>query len=380
MNAQPHEWEPTRERPERQGTAVIVGASLAGLMTGLALSRAGVDVTMLERAAEFPRTGASLGGVYEALLERITGRKRSAGDSTVQGPSAPRVQTWTAVHARLRSAVDADPHIELRHDTSVRSVDQDAHSAWVTTSDHKVFRGDVVIGADGHRSVVRRSVSPEKPDATFAGYVIWIGLTDESAIPSRHRWPRDIDIVRGADDCLFGYPLPGHDGSVVPGSRQIGWAWYDAGRNELLRDTGCVVGDVVRHSLASADIPEATLRELAAEADDLWPAIWRDAILDCVDRHAVIGTPIAEYVPDRLVNGRLALVGDAAHVPTPMTGSGFSASLYDAEAIAASVAAGVHGSAPAQALRGYEKERLSSVRDMVRSGQQFSRSFAGRAA
>jgi len=45
-------------------------------------------------------------------------------------------------------------------------------------------------------------------------------------------------------------------------------------------------------------------------------------------------TPIAEYVPDRLVNGRLALVGDAAHVPTPMTGCGFSASLDDAEAIA----------------------------------------------
>lgn len=39
----------------RQGTAVIVGASLAGLMTGLALSQAGVDVTMLERSGAVPR-------------------------------------------------------------------------------------------------------------------------------------------------------------------------------------------------------------------------------------------------------------------------------------------------------------------------------------
>jgi len=62
-----------------------------------------------------------------------------------------------------------------------------------------------------------------------------------------------------------------------------------------------------------------------------------------------------------------------------MTGSGFSASLDDAEAIAKSVAAGVRGSALAKALRGYEKERLSSVRDMVQSGQQFSQSFTGRA-
>ncbi|MET9451559.1 FAD-dependent monooxygenase [Streptomyces cinerochromogenes] len=35
-------------RDERQGAAIVVGASLAGLMTALALSHAGVDVTMLE--------------------------------------------------------------------------------------------------------------------------------------------------------------------------------------------------------------------------------------------------------------------------------------------------------------------------------------------
>jgi 2-polyprenyl-6-methoxyphenol hydroxylase-like FAD-dependent oxidoreductase len=379
MNTQGYEGNPTGERHEREGTAVIVGASLSGLMAGLALSRSGVDVTMLERVDEFPRTGASLGGIEEGLLDRITGRRPCAQDSTACNPSADGVQTWTAVHARLRAAVDADSHIDLRHHTSVQSVDQDAHSAWATTSNHKVFRGDVVIGADGYRSVVRRSVSPEKPDATFAGYVLWIGLTDESAIPPRHRWPRDMDILHSGDNYLFGYPLPGDDGSTVKGSRQIGWGWFDASRNQLLLDTGCVVGNVVRHTLTSADIPQTTFRQLADEANDLWPAIWRDAILVCLERHAVIGVPIAEYVPDRLVNGRLALVGDAAHVLTPMTGSGFGASLYDAEAIAESVAAGVHRSAMAKALRGYEKKRLTSVREMVHLGQQFSRSFTGRA-
>ncbi|MET9387008.1 FAD-dependent monooxygenase [Streptomyces sp. NPDC002928] len=285
-----------------------------------------------------------------------------------------------AVHARLRAAVDADPYIELRPHTTVRSVGQDAHSAWVITSDDQTFRGDVVIGADGHRSVVRGSVSPEKPDATFAGYLIWLGLADESALASSRHWPRDVDIFSAGDDYLLGYPLPGSDGSVAPGSRQIGWAWYDASHNDLLREKGSVVGNVVRHALTSADIPEATFRKLATKAKDLWPAPWCDAILDCIKRRAVLGTPIAEYVPDRLVNGRLALVGDAAHVPTPMTGSGFSASLYDAEAVAESVAAGVRGSTVAQALGGYERKRLSSVRGMVQSGQQFSRSFTGRAA
>ncbi|MFD6274411.1 FAD-dependent monooxygenase [Streptomyces sp. NPDC060209] len=380
MTTQLHDTPAARNPDQRRTTAIVVGASLAGLMTGLALSRAGVDVTILERSGAVPRTGAALGGVDESLLERITGRKLSKTDSTALRSVASGVQTWSAVHARLRTAVAADPHITLHPHTSVHSVSQDADSAWVITWDNMTFRGDVVIGADGHRSVVRNSVSPEKPDATFAGYVIWLGLTDEAALASSGRWPRDVAFLSGIDDYLLGYPLPGHDGSLAPGSRQLGWAWYDSSRNDLLREKGSVVRNVVHHSLTSADIPEATFRELADTANALWPSPWREAILDCIERRAVIGTPIAEYVPDKLVNGRLALVGDAAHVPTPMTGSGFSASLHDAEAVAASVAAGVRGPAMAQALRGYERQRLNSVRSMVQSGQQFSRSFAGRAA
>jgi hypothetical protein len=51
------------------------------------------------------------------------------------------------------------------------------------------------------------------------------------------------------------------------------------------------------------------------------------------------------------------------------TGSGFSASLDDAEAIAESVAAGAGGSVLAKARRGYEKERLSSVATMNSQAQ-----------
>jgi LacI family transcriptional regulator len=58
--------------------AVVVGASLSGLMTGLGLSRVGVEVTILERVDEFPRTGASLGWVPEGRLERIAGRSEAA--------------------------------------------------------------------------------------------------------------------------------------------------------------------------------------------------------------------------------------------------------------------------------------------------------------
>lgn len=137
---------------------------------------------------------------------------------------------------------------------------------------------------------------------------------------------------------------------------------------------------MVRHSLLPGSIPDATYRELGLQARDLFPAPWRDAILDSIERRAVIGTPIAEYVPDRLVNGRVALVGDAAHVPTPMTGSGFSESLHDAEALANAITARPAGTGIPAALRGYEASRLRSARTLVQAGQGFSRSFATRAA
>jgi 2-polyprenyl-6-methoxyphenol hydroxylase-like FAD-dependent oxidoreductase len=320
----------TARELDRQASAVIVGASLAGLMTGLTLSRAGVDVTMLERVSSFPRTGAAL-GVNEALIRRITREEYTTGSSAGRSRK-PDSNSWSAIHARLQAAVNADPNIDLRHNARVVSVDQDADAAWATTADRHTFRSDVVIGADGYRSIVRGSVAPEHRDATFAGYLIWLGVLDESAVPAA-RHTHGGAFLGGGDECLFGYLLPGRDGgSMVPGSRQIGWAWYDGSRNDLLRDTGSVVGNVVQQSLVSADIPAATYRELAYEANARWPSPWSDAISACADRRAITGTPIAEYVPDRLVNGRLALVGDAAHVQTPMTGQGFSSALEDAEA------------------------------------------------
>ncbi|MBT2548946.1 FAD-dependent monooxygenase [Arthrobacter sp. ISL-65] len=361
----------TVDHHDPSGTAIVVGASLGGLMSALALSRTGVQVTMVERSDDTGRTGAAL-HVPDGLLERITG----LDTSEVPQPLAPGIQTWFAVHGALRAAIETDPLIELRQNTTVSKVSQDAHSASVITSNGQRISADIVIGADGHRSTVRRHISPDNPDASFAGYVIWIGIADESVI-GHHRWPADVAFLGGGSDTLLGYPLPGANGSLAPGKRRLGWAWYDSSRNDLLRSSGSVKGSVVRHSLMPAGIPNTTYRELAREARGLFPAPWSHAILDSIERRAVIGTPIAEYVPTRLARDRVAIIGDAAHVPTPMTGSGFAESLYDAEALADAITDG--GTTPI-ALHNYENARLRSARNLVQSGQSFSRSFARRSA
>jgi 2-polyprenyl-6-methoxyphenol hydroxylase-like FAD-dependent oxidoreductase len=352
------------------GTAVIVGASLSGLMTALALSHAGLTVTVLERSGDTGRTGAAI-LVEEKLLERIVGpRLALLGEEVPAG-----VQTWFTVHAGLREAVCADPNIRYYSQADVVTVGQDENGAWATTRDGDRLASDIVIGADGHRSVVRRHVCPQNPDARFAGYLIWLGVAQESALPSNLRWPNDVAYLESGDFILLGYPLPGADGSSAKGSRQLGWAWYDAARNGLLEERGCVVENVVHHTMRPGEVPKGVYQDLAAQAGKRWPAPWRDAILDCVRRRAVIGTPIAEYLPTRLTRGRIALVGDAAHVPTPMTGRGFGASLQDALALADAVSNGVQGDAALEALFRYEQQRLLPARSLVKNGQQFSRSF-----
>jgi 2-polyprenyl-6-methoxyphenol hydroxylase-like FAD-dependent oxidoreductase len=354
---------------ETRPTAVIVGASLAGLMTALALSRMGMQVTLLERSDDTGRTGAALHVPYD-LIARVTGEHTAPDDEVPAG-----IQSWTTVHNRLLAAATSDPRIHLHTNTSAVSVGQNPRGAWVSTQDGATHRGDLVIGADGHRSIVRSGVAPQHPDASFAGYVIWIGVAPESAIKTSHGWPGGTTFRSSGHDHLLGYSLPGTDGSTARGTRQLGWAWYDASRNDLLRKAGSVRGNIVHHSLTGPNIPRATLADLAAQARRQWDGPWLEAILDCIARGSVIGTPIAEYIPDHLVNGRLALVGDAAHVPTPMTGNGFSASLEDAEALADALTGATTDDID-NALSNYEMSRLREVRDLVRSGQDFSRSFS----
>jgi len=174
------------------------------------------------------------------------------------------------------------------------------------------------------------------------------------------------------DAVFFGYPLSPADAS----DRQVGSALYDTRRDDLLHQTGAVVKAVVHHSVRSGDVPDATLEELAAEVHAL-PAPWPAAIRASLRAGTFVGTPIAEYVPPRLVNGRPALVGNAAHVPTPMTGAGVSSSLADAEALSQAIASSI---TIADALRDYEQRRLAGTRSLVESGQHFSRSFAAQPA
>lgn len=362
----------TRSNREKQ-VAIVVGGSLSGLMTGIALAREGLEIIILEKSAKDRPSGGGLqvdGGTFDLnKTERLLKKLASNGKRSLQ--------LWSSIEYRLRTEAESYAEIEIRYNTRVQSIDEDNDSVWVVTDEGETIYGDILIGADGHRSMVRGYVAPHKPDATFAGYTVWLASIKEEDLPKAKRPRKSIGytMLNSISGFVFGSITEIDDASSVSGSRQIGTAWYDHSRNDWLRRLGAVKGSVVHHSLKGPDLPEELLNNLAEEASTRWDEPWVSAALHGIDSRTIVGIPIKEYVPDNLINGRVALVGDAAHAPAPITASGFNASLQDAVALGKCAAKDIQGQAALEALEEYESMRLNTVRQMVQSGQSMSRAF-----
>jgi 2-polyprenyl-6-methoxyphenol hydroxylase-like FAD-dependent oxidoreductase len=191
---------------------------------------------------------------------------------------------------------------------------------------------DLVVGADGIRSVVRRSLRPHHADPRYAGYITWRGVVPTAAAPAGSR---DVGITES-----WGR---GRRFGIVPlGSGDVYWfatGSFPEGSHEHdslddLRDRyGCWHDPIP--ALLDATPPETLLRH---------------------DIHQM-RTPPPRYEADRVV-----LVGDAAHAITPDIGQGAALALEDAVALADTLSA---ADVPI-ALARYDRSRRARARRLAR--------------
>ena len=366
------------------GEVLVVGGSLTGLSCALALARYGVSSRVVERVEARNRGGGGL-GVDRGLLQHVTGLdpfRRTASPPLPVVSSYRESTSWLALHNWLRENALAQPLVAVEEGVTLESIEDDSHGVTAKTADGRRLTARMLIGADGYRSFVRTYVNPDKPYASYAGYMLWRGLVDERQMDRNTAWATERDgfgMIDGRGYRLIAYPVPGVDGSVAPGERQISFAWYDTHRDDLLRATGCLssTGEVLG-TLAGPSVDVSLRAELLAIARDTWPEPWRAAVDYAIQGPLLFGTPICEYSPPRLVRGNLAIMGDAAHVASPMTGRGFRTGIEDADTLARTVrklrqTSGTFSSR--DVLHRFQAERLPVARALATASKQASKDY-----
>ncbi|MCT1591180.1 FAD-dependent oxidoreductase [Kocuria palustris] len=123
--------------------------------------------------------------------------------------------------------------------------------------------------------------------------------------------------------------------------------------------------------------PSGPQREaLVGEAARRWPAHWQTAVIDAINERRTGGFPVVDYRPDHLVKDRVALVGDAAHATTPISGRGLDIAFEDISVLCR-ILSDAADNDPRIALQLFENERLPVGRELVDSDRRLRRLITG---
>ena len=328
--------------------AVVVGGGIGGLSAALALRAAGVEVEVLEREPTLAEAGAGLqlgpnalrplfALGLEAALRRAGSapaaaeiRRGSNGRRLHATPYAGAEARWGAPYLHVHRAdlqaillgAARAAGVDMRFGARVEAA---APSGEATLATGETVSADLVVGADGLRSPVALSLGGALPRSS--GRTAWRALIDAARLPSTLLEPRtQVRIGRGRH--LVTYPLRGGSAlnlvAVTRGGGGDAASWTDDGDPQALR-----------RAFGGWAEPVPTLLA-ALEGGPLW----RGGLFERPPR-------------GRWVQGRVALLGDAAHAMSPSFAQGAGMAIEDAVVLARAVSSlGVESG-----LAAYARER-----------------------
>ena len=369
-----------RVRGSRVG---IIGGSIAGCATAITLERLGCDVQVFERSSGVLRDRGSGIAIPLALREElidsrylpvdyphclVTLRWWILADGTSSGrllwtqPGFASHNNWGVLWRSLRAGVaDARYHDGM----TLHGFSQDTNSVTAVFDDGSSQRFDLLIGADGYRSVIRQQLLPDtRPQ--YAGYILWRGNYPEARLRNRAAIHRATEAGAWHYICLNGghgivYTIPDFNDRADPGHRRVNWAIYTPQPPGLdfSEPTSIPPGEVTRELYTHLD------RLLASAFPPDYQAVIRASPLEEVSIQ-----PIYDDLVESYVDGRVMLSGDAGTVTRPHTGSGATKALQDALCLAR--LGQEHDEWP-DLLAAYDAERTAAGVSLVRLGRRLGR-------
>lgn len=331
-------------------STVIVGGGLVGLTAAASLRLVGHDVLVLEQADRIRAVGAGIGLWANALREfdhlgigtavRDMGIEQNtwffdpAGDP-VRAPGysesdhefllVPRPE----LNGLLADTVGRD---RIRLDARVTGYTETGSDVVVHLADGGTLRTDLLIGADGVHSHVRRQLVPGSDARTHTGHYAWRAI-----VPRGDQHPESTVLTVGRHRTRGGYARIARDRTI----------WMV---NQF--DAGPLVGSKRERALERA-------RHLARTG-------WNDNLLSMIaetPEESILENRIT-LVPElpRWTGSRVALIGDAAHGLSPHIAAGGTLGIEDVGVLRGSLTAEADLE---KALTGYAHARTARF-DAVR--------------
>jgi 2-polyprenyl-6-methoxyphenol hydroxylase-like FAD-dependent oxidoreductase len=364
----------------------VIGGSIAGLSTGIALRCLGCDVQIYEQSPTSlqgrggglvvqyemldwmashgiaARATLSLPGVERQFLDRD-------GKVIQRFPDSTPFTSWEAVFHQLREAF---PKEFYHQDSECVRISAASGRPVVEFASGGSIEADLVIGADGVGSVVRHLLFPEVHPA-YAGYVAWRGVFPESAAPAHvvETLARRFTLFQGRDFHLLSYLIPGEHGELEEGKRRLNWVWYwntDEERElpEILRDRA---GHVHRSSVPAGKVQEQHIATLRQRADQHLPAVFAQLVRSTPDPFIQV---VYDLQTSSMSRGAVAILGDSACIVRPHTAAGTSKASGDAVSLAQHLQAANFDLS--HALPIWQTERLAVAQRLIHHGRQLARS------
>jgi len=340
--------------------AIIIGGGIGGLTTAVALRRKGWDAMVYEASPELRPVGKGIWVPTNAML--VLDRLGLADAVTQSGLRLDQIQLRTKTGTVL-STIDLNlVQAQYGHTTisihRAALVDilstglppgtlnlgmrftgfvQEANEVVARFQNGTEVRGDLLVGADGIRSVVREQLFPEVR-LRYSGQTCYRGIT-EMDLPNRLAYT--CWEVWGDNCCRFGF-------SPV-GPRQVYW-FAPMSSSEGVEDRiGTTKNQLAERYMGFPDpVPELIAATEAAE---------------------IIRTDLHDFRPiPEWHDGRAVLIGDAAHAMTPNLGQGGAQAIEDALVLAEQLDR--HDSI-AEALDRYQRLRMPKAAWIVNTAWRF---------
>jgi 2-polyprenyl-6-methoxyphenol hydroxylase-like FAD-dependent oxidoreductase len=326
--------------------AVIIGAGIGGLTAAIALKQSGWDVSVFERAPELREVGAGLTlwgnavkvlrklGVAEAIETQAAAIRQSEVRSwwgklllgydfalVSEKVKAPSIGIHRAdLQASLADALGRE-HIALGMTCVAYTQDEKGATALFAEGDE--VRGQILVGADGIKSLVRNQLLGTEP-LRYAGYTAWrgVGLIDHPDVPLGVTF---LAMGRGS---------------------QVGMLPIGGGRTYWFATANVPLGEGAGPGGHKAD-----LLKRFGDWNKPFPAA-----VEATPESAILRNDIVDRPPVRKwTDGRVTLLGDAAHPTTPNLGQGACQAIESAYVLAKCLR---EADDAAKGLQAYEQARF----------------------